>query len=392
MNPVSSRRRFLAAGMALPTAGAAATSGLPFAPAAPPAPQGGSPKLTYKVLGRTGLKVTTVGFGCMITSDPSVISMALDLGINLFDTARIYQGGNNERMVGNALKSKRKEIVLCSKARTATKDSVLKELETSLRELQTDYLDIWHLHSKNAPGDLTDDLMEAQRIARQQGKIRFAGVSLHSGHAEMIPRIVKTGHFDVLLVSYNFTMGGSADPLLAQAHQAGIGIVGMKVMAGGYRVMPFYPTQEATRNMLRKEGALLAALKWVLKNPNVDTTIPSMVDMDELQENMAAMSSAYTPADEKLLAARLELIRPLHCRMCGACAGLCPKGLPVCDMLRILTYADGYRQFPMARERFLELDERVRNVRCADCPECAVRCPNGVDVAGRLRRAQELFT
>ena len=90
-----------------------------------------------------------------------------------------------------------------------------------------------------------------------------------------------------------------------------------------------------------------------------------------------------------MLSAQLERIRPLYCRMCGACAGQCPQGLPVADMLRILTYADGYGQFPLAREKYLELPERVRQVRCGDCAACAIRCPNGVAVAARLRRAQE---
>ncbi|MDE3167972.1 MAG: 4Fe-4S dicluster domain-containing protein, partial [Acidobacteriota bacterium] len=95
--------------------------------------------------------------------------------------------------------------------------------------------------------------------------------------------------------------------------------------------------------------------------------------------------------DEKLLSAQLDRIRPLYCRMCGECTGMCPKGLPVADVLRYLTYAEGYGQFALGREHFQQLAPEHAAVRCGECPVCAVNCPNGVRVAERLTRAQELF-
>src|ERR1019366_1343672 len=115
-------------------------------------------------------------------------------------------------------------------------------------------------------------------------------------------------------------------------------------------------------------------LKWTLKNKNVDTTIPSMVDLDQLDENMKAMGRPFTPADEKILTAQLDYLTPHYCRMCGHCSGVCPKGLPVSDMLRYLTYAEGYGQFSLGRENFLMLSEVQRNVRCGDCADCAIEC------------------
>lgn len=116
-----------------------------------------------------------------------------------------------------------------------------------------------------------------------------------------------------------------------------------------------------------------------------------MTDMQQLEENLSAMAKPFDPEDERLLAAQLEMIRPVYCRMCGACDGRCPEGVPVAEILRILTYAEGYGQFALAGERYLELDERVRSGRCDLCPECRVPCPNGVEVVARLERARELL-
>src|SRR6478672_12499162 len=155
----SSRRNFLAAGLALPAAASASYPDSQSSPQ-PPAPRlAAGPVFQYKVLGKTGLKVTTLGFGCMITSDGSVVERAADIGITYYDTARGYQGGNNERMVGSALKRKRKEIVLSTKTHAGTKDDALRDLDTSLKELGTDFVDIWYLHAKGSPSEVTGDLI-----------------------------------------------------------------------------------------------------------------------------------------------------------------------------------------------------------------------------------------
>ena len=116
-----------------------------------------------------------------------------------------------------------------------------------------------------------------------------------------------------------------------------------------------------------------------------------MTDIDQLEQNFKAMAERFTDADAKILSARLEEIGPYFCRMCGQCDGQCPKGLPVADMVRFVMYADGYGQFPLGRENFLRMSAEHQNVRCSDCATCAVHCPNGVHVAARLSRAQELF-
>ena len=389
----SSRRSFLGASLALPAlASVPNDSGAPAQAPARPAAAAAPPKFVWGTLGKTGMKVARLSFGCMTTSDQSVIERAADMGINYFDTARVYQGGNNERMVGAALKKYRDKVYISSKTLARDGKGALADLETSLKELQTDHLDVWHLHSRSTPDAVTDDLLEAQRSAKKDGKIRFASVSFHGGHAEMIPAMLKLKHFDIFLMSYNFAMDPAIDPLIEAAHKAGVGVVAMKGLAGGVKpTVRTYQVPADKLNKLTREGAPVAALKWVMKNPNVDTVIPSIVDNDQLEQNIAAMASPFSPADGNLLAMRLEEIKPLYCRMCGSCNGQCPKGLPVADVLRFLTYAEGYGQFAMAREHFQAMPAEAAAVRCASCESCSIRCPNGVQVASRLQRAQELF-
>ncbi|HWD00151.1 MAG TPA: aldo/keto reductase [Candidatus Sulfopaludibacter sp.] len=358
-----SRRTFLAAGIALPAALSAQQ------PQIQPTPR-------YRTLGKTGLNVTTVGYGCMITSDASVIARAVDLGINYFDTSRNYQNGQNERMVGAALGARRKDILLASKSsdNPSSGPGILAEIETSLKELNTSYLDVWHLHGLSNPAQITDELLEAQRKAKQQGKIRFTGVSTHNLPA-IVDRAIEA-KVEVVQAQYSFASAASYGPAIEKLHQAGIGVIGMKVMARG-----------------RGRGANFAsaALKWAIRNPGIATTVPSMTDHDQLQENFRAMSDTFTDADSQILAARLDQIGPYFCRMCGVCEGRCPKGLPVGDIVRFVMYADGYGQFPLGREHYQRLSAEHQDVRCADCATCAVHCPNGVHVAARLTRAQQLF-
>jgi hypothetical protein len=170
----------------------------------------------------------------------------------------------------------------------------------------------------------------------------------------------------------------------------------MKVLAGGVaRVQRgdrlYGANAQALSRRLGQEGVPVAAIKWALKNESVDTAIVCMTSHDQFEENVRAMGERYTEQDEKLLTAQLLDIGPRYCRMCGACGGVCERGVPVADVLRFLTYAEGYGQFALGREAFLQLGPEVAAVRCADCAQCTVQCPYGVQVAARLRRAQELF-
>ncbi len=350
--------------------------------------------MSRRTLGRTGLKVSPLGFGGRGTSEIGVLQRAFDLGINFVDTGRMYQ--NNERMIGNAVKGRRDQIVIASKSTSKRKQEALADLDVSLRELQTDYLDIWQLHNKTRPEHVTDELLEALQIAKKSGKVRAVGITSHLNVPEMTAHMLKLGGTDVMLVGYNFTFQPEVTRAIQAARKAGMGIVAMKVLAGGFaRIQNSDPRFEGSVaslvKTLRQEGAMTAAIRWALRNESVDTSAVCMSDFDQVEENVRALAQPYSQADEELLRARLAFLTPLYCRMCGACGGVCDKGLPVPDLLRFLTYADGYGDFPLARTSYLELPRQVRRIRCGDCDRCTVNCPNGVRVRERLMRAQELL-
>ena len=387
MNSRASRRNFLAAGLALPAA-ALATPQTPQAAPAAPSARPASNALAYRTLGKTGLKVTPVGFGCMVTSDASVVSRAIDMGINYFDTARLYMGGNNERMVGSALKGVRDKVILSSKSVAKTAAEARAHLDTSLKELGTDHLDIWYMHARDDAASIPDEIVPVWEDAKKQGKIRHIGISTHNPSA-IIDRVMQVGNFEVLLSTYNFVMGSTHAAAYERLDKAGIGLVAMKVMAP--TVVGFPTGYKSTGNITKKPGGALAALKWVLRNNRFATTIPSMTDSDQLEENFRAMNESFSTQDDKVLVAINENIRPYYCRMCYQCDGQCPKGAAVPETIRYLSYADFYGQFALGREHFAALPEEARMVRCGDCESCSVACPNGVHVPERMIRAQELF-
>ncbi len=372
----SSRRKFLQAGLILPAAGFISSRDLDVFAQTPP-------KVAYRTLGKTGLKVSCVGSGVGIAPDPNVIARAIDLGVNYFDTARGYGAGKSEQITGEALKGKRQKVVLATKTDGRTKAEILADMDASLKALQMDYVDIWHLHSRDTPDTITDEAVEACLLLKKQGKTRFIGVSAHDINA-VADTILKIGKFDVVQTTYSYAIGAPfRQASIAKLHDAGIGVVAMKVIIA---VAGFVPREVK----LPPEGPL-AALKWVLLNPAISTTVPYVKNIAEMEMNVRAMTEPYTAQDEKMLYTRNQDIRPLYCRMCYECKGQCPKGVPVTDELRFLAYNDFGGSFNQARDYFQRMPEEIRTVRCSDCSACPIRCRNGVDVRNRLIRAQELL-
>ncbi len=377
LNP--SRRQFLQAGLALPAAGLVSPGSFQSAAQA-------TPPVVYRTLGKTGLKVTGVGYGIGYVPIPEVVARALDMGVNYFDTSRDY--ADSEKTFSGVIKGRQRDkIVIATKSPNRKKDAILKDLDTSLQQLGVDYVDIWHLHARDTPAAIPDEAIEALELCKKSGKARFVGFSCHDPN-RMADFVIKTGKFDVVQTTYSFPIGGIyRDHAIKKMHDAGVGIIAMKVVVAltglNLKALDNPPASKG-------EGPL-AGIKWVLQNPAIGTTVPHMKTIPELEMNFRAMSEPYTPADEKLLYVMNEKIRPDYCRMCYQCTGQCPKGVPVTDVLRFLAYYDFCGNYHQAVAKFRGLGREIRDVRCGDCSSCAIQCPNGVHVQDRLMRAQQLL-
>lgn len=381
MDSQQSRRQFLQAGLVLPAAGLASA-----VPDKAPAPKVPVPPPEYRTLGKTGLRVTGVGYGIGFVPVPEVVARALDMGINYYDTSRDY--GDSEKIFSGVIRGRQRDrIVIATKSPSRRKADILKDLDTSLAALGTDYVDIWHLHARDTPASIPDEAVEAMLECKKSGKARFVGFSCHDPN-RMVDFVLETRAFDVVQTTYSFPIGGRfRDGAIERLAEAGVGVIAMKVVVAltGLNLSSF------DNEPARKGDGPLAGIKWVLSNPAIGTTVPHMKTIPELEMNFRAMSESYGPADEKLLYVLNERIRPDYCRMCYECSGQCPQGLPVTDMLRTLAYHDFCGNYHQARMSFAALPPEVRSVRCADCAECAIECPSGVHVRDRLARAQDLL-
>jgi predicted aldo/keto reductase-like oxidoreductase len=379
---MTSRRAFCLTGIAGPAAAQLAGT------------KSTTPALRYRTLGRTGLKVTELGCGCEAVSDPTVLERAADLGINFFDTARSYQGGNNERSLRPTVLKRRKQMIIASRSYGASAREIQAHLDESLHEIGVDYLDIWYIGAKDEPAQVTDDMLDVQAKAQKAGKIRFRGISTHRLH-RLMPLITGKGNFDVVQIPYNFAIGTRRDTMnmdgtnlyqcLDALKKANIGVVAMKVMAGAYRGRT---PSDPLYDVYQKPNAHASAIRWALRDDRVQTTSVRMSDHEMLDENVRAMSAPFSAADEKVLAAYADAVRPVYCRMCGSCDGSCPNGVRVADVVRSVMYVDGYGHFGMGLERF----DRASAAPCPRCPGCTIECPNGVQIPKQIVRARELFT
>ena len=384
MNSSQSRRQFLQAGLALPAvAGLSSPGGLN-------AVLQGSQQVQYRTMGNTGLKVSSVGYGIGFNPVPEVVARAIDMGVNYFDTARSY--GDSEMIFAGVIKGKRDKIHIATKSSSRTKEAILKDIDTSLATLGTDYVDIWHLHGldtwPNSPESVTDDILDAMLQCKKSGKARFIGFSCHDPN-KMVDFVLKTKVFEVIQSTYSFAIGGVyRDAAIKRLSEAGIGLSAMKVVVA----LSGLNLKSIDNPPARPNGeGPLAGIKWVLNNPAISTTVPFMQKIPELEMNFRAMSEPYTDADEKMLFVMNEQIRPYYCRMCFSCSGVCPKGVPVADVLRFLAYNDFAGNYYQAKSNFQDLAREIRDVRCSDCSSCAIKCPNGVHVQTRLSRAQEIL-
>jgi len=337
--------------------------------------------VAYRTLGKTGLKVSVIGVGTMRTTEPAVIQATFDQGVNYLDTARGYMGGNNERIVGKALKGYRDKVYLATKFHARDKEGMQRSIEESLRSLETDYVDVLQFHNLKSKDEVfNEDAKSFAAEMKKQGKARFVGVTAHSNEVEILDAVVQDKFYDMVLVVYNFKSSEALKQAIARAAQAGVGIVAMKTQAGGYK------TEE-----LGDISPHQAALKWVLQDTHVHSTIPSMVDLAQVKEDTEVMRMKLSRVDRQILERYGRAIQPYYCYRCGGCDGQCPRCIDIPTVNRCLMYAEGYGDMGLARSTYEELPKAFSAAACGDCSECVVRCVHGLDVAERMHKAQQLF-
>jgi len=356
--------------------------------------------LEYRQLGSTGLRVSRLGFGCIKFAqckEPDVtaaLHRALDLGVNFFDTARAY--GTSEEMIGRALAQRRSEYVLATKSHGRSAAALTADLETSLRNLQTDYVDILFLHTVS-DAETYEQVMgpgggyEAAAKAKEQGKVAHIGVSIHRDLATM-RRAIESGAFAVLMAAYSVIDQEGAGALLPLAARHGVGTVIMKPLSGGQLVSPPGPGGLP----LSPDPVVTGVLRWILSNPAVDSVIPGMVSAQQVEDNVAAAERGPLAADERaeLIAIVADLKKSYRygqtCLRCGYCQP-CPNGI---NIPAIFQAADEAREYPdnlkhMGRELYAAQERTAAD--CEECGRCMERCPAKLDIPRRLREAAQLF-
>jgi predicted aldo/keto reductase-like oxidoreductase len=281
------------------------------------------------------------------------------------DTAHGYQRGKNEEMLGTVLKEvPRDSFILGTKIPKDDREPFLSKVTLSLQRLQMSYVDILYVHAVSSRDEMLDpELLETLKSLKESGRVRFTGVSTHRNEPEVLNAAADSGAYDVVLTSVNFKQNHYVDvrAAIAKAAGAGVGIVAMKTMAGGFF------DKERTRPINCK-----AALKWVLQDPNITTSIPGITSFDHLKENTSVNFDLALTPQEKTDLVQGALQGSLYCDGCEACVPGCPKRLPIPDLMRAYMYAYGYGNAAMARDLLAGL--RVGDRPCEGCAGCSASC------------------
>jgi predicted aldo/keto reductase-like oxidoreductase len=359
-------------------------------------------KIITRKLGTTGIELPVVSMGVMNANVSDLVMESYRLGVRHFDTAWIYQGGNNERMVGKVIKQLgvRKEVIIATKfalgdvAGSKTPDEMLgvirQRLDESLSRLQTDYVDIFYFHGASEPRHIQWPQLETLLAElKKEGKIKFSGVSCHSNMTAVVNQMIQSGTWDVALVAFNFAMADDAELIqtLKAAADKGIGLVAMKTQAGGdwYR--------NGLQNSSKLKGALnqTAMLKWVLNHEFITTAVPGYTTFDQLRENFSvATDLSFSPDEKKFLNDRDIQMGLDFCRQCGSCTSRCPKNVDIPTLMRTHMYAFQYRNLDQAQAAIREIRPQSGLAQCMDCTTCSASCIRSVAIPHKIHDLKEL--
>jgi len=365
-------------------------------------------EMIFRTLGRTGVKLPIVSMGVMNSSNPNLVKVAWQLGIRHFDTAWVYQAGNNEKMVGSVLKElnvERKDVIITTKItldrnikkperEAERKAQFLARFAQSLQRLQMDYADILMLHDVNTLDEVLDPaIMEAMQELKDKGKIRFPAFSTHVYWPELITAAADKGFYNVILLSVNYSMANDEASLKAMQYAAskGIGLIAMKTQCQ----QDWYKQNLPTEIQQFYEGSIMhsALLKWALRNEVITTSVPGFTTFEQLQADVdCAYGLDYSQEEIKFLEDHhVKLAIQSVCRFCGSCKSTCPHGVDIPSLMRTHMYASSYGNLHMTRSTFAGIEPGKGLVVCDTCEACVARCRNSVQIAGRMQELKSML-
>ena len=333
--------------------------------------------MEYVAFGKTGLKISRLGFGGIpiqridAAGTKVLMHQLLDAGINYIDTARGYSV--SEEYLGYGLEGIRDKFVLATKSMSRTKDAMAKDIETSLRNQRTDYIDLYQVHNPTmeqldtviAPGGALEALLEA----KSAGKIGHIGLTAHS--LAVFEAALRMDWVETIMFPYNIVESQGKE-LIAKCAAAGKAFIDMKPLAGG-----------------AIEDAALA-LRYVCADPNVTVTIPGMADPKELEQNLAAVSDTSPISAEEL--EKMEAVRKMlgaqFCRRCNYCQP-CTAGINISGCFLFDGYLSRYGLADWAKDRYNAM--AVKASACVDCGLCETRCPYNLPIRDMLKKVAAHF-
>ena len=336
--------------------------------------------MKFRLLGRTGLKVSCIGFGALplpaLNQDDAneVLNEAINRGINFIDTARGYR--ESEQLIGNAIHHRRNEYYLATKTRAREETGIKRELETSLKMLKTDYIDLYQIHYVNTYEELKYVLskkgaLDTIKKYQSEGTIKHIGITGHD--ASVLLKAAQTGMFDTIQGAFSFLENEEKIlKLIEYCNNNNIGFIVQKPLAGG---------------AIRPASA---GLKWILQHP-VSTVIPGMISTAQVIENTGIADTDYTLSSdeyEKLKSIKDSLDK-YFCRRCYYCHPVCPENIRIGVILEFY----GKAQFPENLEvyrRFYRSLE-VKADACTECGLCESECPYGLPIVELLKSAHKLL-
>ncbi len=333
--------------------------------------------MEYRILGKTGLRVSRLGFGGIPiqridAQDTRELLLQLrENGINYIDTARGYTV--SESYLGSALEGMREDFILATKSMARDKAGVLADIDRSLENLRTDYIDLYQCHNPSveelaqitAPGGALEGLLEA----RQAGKLRHIGLTAHS--LAVFEQALEMDWVESFMFPYNIVESQGAE-LMARCREKNIGFVCMKPLAGG-------AIEDAT-----------LALRYIAANDCVDVVIPGMAEPKEITQNAAALGNTapLCPQELEKIAAIRERLGTQFCRRCNYCAP-CSAGISISQVFLLEGYLTRYGLEDWARTRYAGMAKKAED--CISCGLCEGRCPYGLPIVDMMHRCAEKF-